>query len=72
MSLFNASWGATITSTTLGIIYTGAYSSLVCKTDATYAGTSSFTGWVSSSVAVGAITTIQKSGNNKGESGLTP
>ncbi len=72
MRLYNASWGSAVTTSTLGMIFAGGYTSLACKTDATYAGTSSFTGWVSSSVAVGAITTIQKSGNNKGESGLTP
>jgi len=40
--LYNGSWGAARTTTTFGIVYTGAYGSLVCKTDASYAGTSCY------------------------------
>lgn len=42
MRLYNASWGSAVTTSTLGMIFAGGYTSLACKTDATYAGTSVF------------------------------
>lgn len=37
MNKYNASWGSALTTQTMGIIFAGGYTSVACKTDATYA-----------------------------------
>lgn len=56
---FNASWWSANTNTTLWVIASGIYSTVYCKTDATYIGTSSYVGYSQAWWATGSLITIQ-------------